>query len=69
LVLIGEGLLQKRKLIDIGLCGFIEYWKTKFKDGNLDIGWFVEVANPRQSTSETKIYVHKNVNKSINARF
>ena len=42
----------------------------KFLDGYYqDIGWFVEVANPRQSTFITKVHVDKHVDKSNTARF
>jgi hypothetical protein len=46
--------------MDIGMT----FWTVKYKD----IGWS-EVANRRQSTSETKVHVDKYVDKSIIARF
>jgi hypothetical protein len=57
-----------RKLIDIGFCLASLDIENLYGWLPLDIGRS-EVANPRQSTSETKIDVNNYVNKSTIARF
>jgi hypothetical protein len=56
------------KLIDIGFCGGFHRILKLILDGFKDIGRS-EVANPRQSTHETKIYVNNYVDKSTIALF
>lgn len=58
-----NGKRGKRKLTDIGLCRVHRI--LEFFTGRLFFGhWMVEVANPRQSTSGTKVFHIPNVNKS-----
>ena len=57
----------RNKLIDIGFCRVSQNIE-KFLDGFQDIGRS-EVANPRQSTCATKIYVNNYVDKSTIAQF